>query len=298
MTRTRLFRLGRIALLAVLVLIVVAVVIAVFQGRRTPRGAPEYVALGSSFAAGAGLGPLEPGSPLLCARSVNGYPQQLARLRGLAIVDMSCGGAMARHLLRGGQVFQGPQIRTISPATRLVTITVGGNDVGYVGDLSLLAARKAKSPFGWLVRTLWKGPKSPHERDYAGLQEQLQATLKAVRAQAPGATIVVATYPALVPRAGTCARIGLTDAEAALMREVGDRLAETTRSAARDGGALLVDMHIEGAANNACSAAPWTSGWPSANGAPFHPTQLGAEATAHAISESLARLEQTRPTGT
>lgn len=288
MTPSRIIRFGRIVLLAVLFLIIVATVFAVVQGRQTPSGAPEYVALGSSFAAGAGLGPLEPGSPLLCARSINGYPKQLARMRRLSIVDMSCGGAMARHLLHGGQAFQGPQIRTITRDTRLVTVTVGGNDIGYVGDLSLLAARKSKSPFGWLVRTIWNGPKAPQDRDYAGLEAELTATLRTVRERAPGATIVVVTYPTLVPPEGTCARIGLTEAEAVLMREVGDRLAATTGSAARTGGAVLVDMHVLGAAHHACSASPWASGWPSPNGAPFHPTKRGAEATAQAISDILA----------
>lgn len=287
MKRFSLRRIAGSGLLVLLAALVVATAVAAFQGQRTPPGDPEYVALGSSFAAGAGLGPLEPGSPLLCARSINGYPQQLARLRGLSIVDMSCGGAMIRHLLDGGQVFQGPQIRTLSDRTRLVTITVGGNDIGYVGDLSLLAARKARTPFGWLVRRLWKGPRPARQRDYDGLRAELVATLDAIHERAPQATVVVATYPALVPRSGTCPAIGLTEAEAALMREVGDRLADTTRAAAREGRAVLVDMHARGTANTACSGAPWASGWPSANGAPFHPNTRGAEATARAIAQTV-----------
>lgn len=284
MSRSRLLKGGLIVILILVALIGAALGFALVQGRRTPPGTPEYVALGSSFAAGAGLGPLEKGSPLLCARSVNGYPQQLARMRGLSIVDMSCGGALAPHLLRGGQFFQGPQIRTIDRNTRLVTLTVGGNDIGYVGDLSLLAARKEKTVFGWFVRRFWKGPRTPSGRDYAGLQAELTTSLKAIHERAPAAVVVVATYPGLVPSRGTCARIGLTEGEAALMREVGDRLAATTRAAARDGGAVLVDMHVLGAAHHACSASPWTSGWRDARGAPFHPTRLGAEATAEAIS--------------
>lgn len=287
MARSRISRAGLIGILALLALIAAATACAVAQGRRTPPGTPEYVALGSSFAAGAGLGPLERRSPLLCARSVNGYPQQLSRMRGLSIVDMSCGGAMASHLLQGGQFFQGPQIRTINRETRLVTITVGGNDIGYVGDLSLLAARKENSVFGWLVRSLWKGPKPPLHRDYAGLRAELAATLKAVHERAPEATVIVATYPTLIPPAGTCERIGLTESEAALMRKVGDQLAATTRAAASDGGAILVDMHGLGASHNACAATPWTSGWRDAHGAPFHPTRLGAKATARAISRAL-----------
>ncbi|QTC89829.1 SGNH/GDSL hydrolase family protein [Brevundimonas goettingensis] len=274
-------------LILLLVLVVLATVFVWLQARRTPAGPHDYVALGSSYAAGAGLGALVKGSPLLCARSVNGYPQQLARLRRIAITDMSCGGAVTKNVLTGGQFFQGPQIRTIGPDTKLVTLTVGGNDIGYVGDLSLLAARKADSAFGWTVRRLWKGPKSPSARDYAGLQGQLVATLKAIHQRAPNATVIVATYPTILPPSGTCARIGLTVAEADMMRQVGERLAATTRAAAEQGGAILVDMNALGADHHACSALPWTSGWPGKNGAPFHPTLQGAEATATAVSAAL-----------
>src|SRR5579875_1207680 len=84
--------------------LVAAVIAFIFgEAQRTPSGTPAYVALGSSFAAGAGLGPLQKGSPIFCARSVHGYPQQLSRMRGLEIVDMSCGGATANHVLFGGQ---------------------------------------------------------------------------------------------------------------------------------------------------------------------------------------------------
>ena len=273
------------AFLALLALVLLALAVFVWQGRRTPPGRPDYVAMGSSFAAGAGLGKLEKGSPLLCARSINGYPQQLARMRGLAIVDMSCGGAVTRHMLRGGQYFQGPQIRTITAQTRLVTITAGGNDIGYIGDLSLLAMRKAHTPWGWLVRSLWKGPKTPDQRDFAGVQNELLATLKAVHARAPKAVVVVATYPAILPPSGTCLQLGLTAPEAAAMRQVGDQLAAATRTAAEQGGAILVDMNALGVDHHACSATPWTHGWINAGAAPFHPTLAGAAATAEAISE-------------
>jgi len=50
---------------------------------------------------------------------------------------------------------------------------------------------------------------------------------------------------------------------------------------------VLVDMHTLGADHNACSAQPWTRGWGGRTGARFHPTRLGAEATARAIAERL-----------
>jgi lysophospholipase L1-like esterase len=290
--RRRLIR-GCLGLLLVLLALVAAAVATIyFQGRETPQGRPEYVALGSSFAAGAGLGPLQENSPILCARSVNGYPQQLARTLKLSIVDMSCGGATTRHLLDGGQFFQGPQIRAITKETRLVTITVGGNDVGYIGDLSLLAARNSDTIFGWLVRQFWSGPKQPGERDFAGLKEELNATLRAIHQRAPGATIVVATYPAILPATGTCARIGLSEAEADLMRRAGDGLAAATKAATVQGGALVADMDKLGADHDACSAVPWVSGWKDAGVAPFHPTMSGAEATAAAVAATLKIHQQ------
>jgi lysophospholipase L1-like esterase len=273
----------------VLALVVVVIIAAVVQAWQTPKGRPDYVALGSSYAAGAGLGALQKGSPLLCARSINGYPQQLARLRKLNILDMSCGGAVTPNLLRGGQFFQGPQIRTITADTKLVTITVGGNDVFFVGDLSLLAARHDHTLFGWIVRTFWRGPRPAEQRIYAKVENDLIATVQAIHAKAPKAVVVVATYPTVVPPSGTCARIGLSTQEAELMRDVQAHLEMETRDVAARSDAIVVDMTALGAAHNACSTEPWTNGWKDVHGAMFHPTLAGAQATAAAISQALDR---------
>jgi lysophospholipase L1-like esterase len=270
-----------------LAIIGIGLMIVVAEGRRTPSGRPDYIALGSSFAAGAGLGALEPGSPTLCARSVEGYPQQLARLRAVALVDRSCGGAVTRHLLHGGQYSQGPQVRTITRATRLVTLTIGGNDVGYVADLSMLAARHTNSLFGRLVRWFWDGPRRPDARGYDQLRSDLIATLRTIHAAAPQAIVVIVTYPTILPPSGMCPVLGLTAAEAGTMRQVGDTLAAVTRSAAEADGAILVDMHTFGTMHNACSSEPWVRGWMNGGIAPFHPTRVGAAATARAIASRI-----------
>jgi lysophospholipase L1-like esterase len=276
--------------LLVMILLVVAVAgigILAMQGRRTPAGTPVYVALGSSYAAGAGLGTLQTGSPIACARSIAGYPQQLAAMLKLPIVDMSCGGAVTGNLLRGGQFFQGPQIRVIDARTRLVTITVGGNDVGLVGDLSMMAMREAGGAPGWLTGRLWSGPKLLGQRDFTKLHRELLELIHAIRVRAPRAAIVVASYPHILPAAGTCPQIRLSDAEADLMRPVERTLADTTRAAAAEGGAIFIDMHALGAGHDACSAAPWIHGWSKLSAAPFHPTLDGAKATAAAIAAAL-----------
>ena len=275
------------AALLLLVLAIAATAFVLLQGKRSPTGRADYVALGSSFAAGAGLGPLQDGSPLLCARSINGYPPRLARLTGMSLVDMSCGGAVTKHLLHGGQFFQGSQLRAIGAGTGLVTITVGGNDLGYIGDLSMMAARNTSSVFGRGVGILWGGPRT--ERNYAKLRSELLSLMRSIHVLAPGATIVVASYPTILPPAGTCPRLSLTRTEADMMRQVADRFAATMRVAVVEGGAILVDMHRLGAGHHACSADPWTYGWANAGASPFHPTARGAEATAKAIARALKR---------
>ena len=277
-----------VLLIIILALSLLVVSILFYQGKRPVVANGEYVALGSSFAAGIGLGPRAPGSPLVCQRTLNGYPQKLAALTGLALVDMSCSGTSSRHVLRGGQVFLGPQIDALGPDTKLVTLTVGGNDVSYVGDLTFMALRQRASLSGRLIRRLWKGPKQDAARDFAKLQTDLVEIIAAITKRAPRARIVVVTYPLILPPDRTCPALGIDDKEAALVRSVGERLRLVTIQAAHQAGAIIVDMTLPSADHHACSAEPWTYGAaPAGGGMAFHPTLAGSEATAREIWRAL-----------
>jgi lysophospholipase L1-like esterase len=284
--------LGRI-LLGVVLLIAIAALLAlgavVYQGQQKPRTNSAYVALGSSFAAGLGLGPLAPRSPFVCQRSTNGYPQQVARMTGLSLTDMSCSGATIKHVSLGGQMFLGPQIEALGPDTELVTITAGGNDIGYVGDLTAMAYRNRGGLLGFLVGRLWRGAKPVADRDFEQLATDMAASLREIRRRAPNAQIIVATYPAILPEHGTCPQIGIDGGQADLMRSVALRLDEVTRAAADDAGAMLVDLTAMSREHDACAAQPWVNGATPANGAPFHPTLAGARAVAEQIALILSR---------
>lgn len=251
-----------------------------YQGQQQPRKNAPYVALGSSFAAGLGLGARETGSPFICQRSVNGYPQQLARMAGLLLSDMSCSGATVGHVLRGGQVFLGPQTDAIGPATRLVTLTAGGNDIGYVGDLTAMACQRKGGISGFLVGQFWNGAKPVDDRSFAKLRSDMVLTLRETRRRAPTAQIIVVTYPAILPETGTCPELGIDDRQADLMRSVGQRLAEVTQSAAKEAGAVVIDVATLSKGHDACAAQPWVNGSAPIAGAPFHPTLAGAKAIA------------------
>jgi lysophospholipase L1-like esterase len=265
-------------------LVLAILLIAFYQGKRKPIVGSEYVALGSSFAAGLGLGMREPASPYICQRSLNGYPRQLARLMKLSLTDMTCSGALVTHVLYGGQFFQGPQIEAIGPGTKLVTITAGGNDVSYVGDLMAMAYRKRGGFIGFVVGFFWKGAKPIDDRKFERLREDLLATLHEIGRRAPTARIVVVTYPDILPPSGTCAQIGIASVEADLMRQVGSRLAEVTRDTVRKSGVTLVDAALLSDGHDACSVSPWVNGSSAKNGAPFHPNFAGAQAIAEHVA--------------
>ncbi|MDE2596409.1 MAG: SGNH/GDSL hydrolase family protein [Sphingomonadales bacterium] len=276
--RVALYGAGVIVLLALTLLLVL-----VWQGRKKPDTSGQYVALGSSFAAGLGLGPRMPGSPLVCMRSTHGYPHLLAAMTGLSLVDMSCSGSTTDHILHGGQVFLGPQLDAIGPETRLVTITSGGNDVGYIGDLTLASGRG-----GMIGKLLWKGPKPVAERDFGKVTENVVRIVQEIRRRAPRAVVVVVSYPAVLPEQGSCAALGIDAAMADTGRQIAARLHDATQAAARRAGAVFVDMAAAGAGHDACAPEPWVNGAAPASGAPFHPSQAGARATAAEVFKAIA----------
>ena len=288
--------LKRIALAGLLLLLLGAGVIVgtlVYQGKKKPSANAYYVALGSSFASGPGLGKRVAGSPMICQRTVNSYPQQLARLLNApSFTDMSCGGATLGHVLNGGQMFQGPQVDALGPGTELVTLTGGGNDVAYVGDLLMMAAANGEGVQSWVAKRLWKEPKRWTDRDFDGVARRMEAIARQVSQRSPRARIVFVTYPALLPESGACPALGLTAAQAEIMRPVARKLAQVTIDAARRSNGVLVDMAALSRGHDVCSKAPWVNGAHPVQGAGFHPNVAGMKATANAIKTELERAKR------
>jgi lysophospholipase L1-like esterase len=276
-----------IGLLAPLVAALIFLAVLIHHDWQSPSTSGEYVALGSSFAAGVGLGPRQPGSPLVCMRSTQGYPQQLARMTGLSLVDMTCSGSTTEHILRGGQMFLGPQLAAVGANTRLVTITSGGNDVAYIGDLMFAAGRA-----GPLRKLLWKGPKPLDQRDFAKVGENFARIVAEVRRRAPAAKVVLVSCPTVLPPRGTCGALGLDPEMAERGRQVAARLDETTKTAAERSGALFVDMGAASIGHDACSSVPWINGAAPREGTPFHPNQAGARAAAEVVFKAISRRDQ------
>lgn len=256
-----------------------------WQGSRPVDTSGEYVALGSSFAAGIGIGPRAPGSPLQCLRTQGGYPSRVAERTGLRLVDMTCSGSTSRHVLEGGQLMLGPQIAAIGPSTRLVTLTTGGNDVGYVGDLVT-----ASGGMGGLVALLHGRIQPPADRPYGTVSRSISRIVARIQERAPAAIIVVVSYPAILPLQGGCPGLVIDADQASISRQVARQLALTTQQAALGSGALYIDLATESIGHDVCSAEPWVNGAvPDVSGAAFHPNAVGALAAADRILAGLKR---------
>ena len=92
----------------------------------------RYVALGSSMAAGPGIRPRAPGAPRWSGRSARNYPHLLAERFNFDLVDVTFSGATTAHVLADRQLSAPPQIAALDGSESVVTVTIGGNDVGYV----------------------------------------------------------------------------------------------------------------------------------------------------------------------
>lgn len=258
-----------------------------WQGQQAPATDGAYVALGSSFAAGIGLGARARGSPVQCFRTEGGYPSLLAQRANLALADMTCSGSTTGHILDGGQILLGPQLAAIGPDARLVTITSGGNDVGYIGDLMAVSGSMGRVA-GWSYGAV----KPAADRPFAVVEANLKAVIAEVRARAPQARVFLVSYPTIFPANGNCAATGVSDRQARISRSVAARLAAVTREAAAASGAILVDMHGLSAGHDVCSGSPWVSGAVAADGAPFHPNKAGSAAIAASIVAAMTPRER------
>jgi lysophospholipase L1-like esterase len=252
------------------------------QALEPPSPVSKYVAMGSSFASGPGITVSADTPSTRCARSRDNYAHQLARRHGLALTDVSCSGAVTANLLTAWNELPA-QLDAVDAQTRLVTVTVGGNDVKYSAGLAAegctTAARQGVACGGL--------PPPPTEQDYADLEARLRRIADEVRRRAPAARLVFVDYPTILPSSGTCPALSLTRAQADASREINRRVVAATARAAQASGSGLVTASAISADHNACSAVPWANGYPvpssPTDGVAFHPRLAAHTAAADAL---------------
>lgn len=244
------------------------------------------------MAAGPGIKPRAAGSPLAAGRSARNYPHLAAERLGLDLIDVTYSGATTANVLREHQRGAPPQVDVLDGTEELVTVTIGGNDVGYVPLLfaaALPSVLRAVPVLGDRLRELL----DPAARGVA--LNQVGAALRDIgqvlRQRSPRARILFVDYLTLLPPAGTPAPPLPRDV-ADLGRLVAQRLAQETLDAATATGCEVVHAAAASRDHHAWSADPWTIGAGSLlpwRPKPFHPNAAGMRAVAGLIASRFAQ---------
>ena len=259
----------------------------------SPGGHPtRYVALGDSYTSG----PVIPTQvDANCARSDHNYPSLVAAQRpGTVLDDVSCAGATTEEMWKP-QGTNGPQLDAVQRDTDLVTVQIGGNDVGFGPIIATCAQLASQDLTG-----------NPCQRHYtaSGVDQlawavletapKVARVLRAVHDRAPHARVVVVGYPDLLPDdgSGCYPSVPFAAKDFPYLRDTEKRLNLMLRIMAVLNRAEYVDTYGPTRGHDMCKAPAdrWIEPLrPAAPAAPAHPNAKGETAMAGAVLERLER---------
>ena len=233
----------------------------------------EYVALGDSYAAGWGAPPADPEDP--CQRSAQGYPTLLddAQKRIELEVNAACKGAKTADVIN-------TQLSALNSDTRLVTLTVGGNDLN-VADV----AATCTTPGVTAAQCITDIQNAVTPAKLQALDDALTDLYAKVAARAPDARIVVTGYPYLADPAPGSPIITALNAATDQLNATIKQAVTVTQNA--DVNIRYVDVTAEFAGHGIFSPNPFIN--PPGTEAAFHPNALGYSVYATAIADALPR---------
>ncbi|MEU2422162.1 SGNH/GDSL hydrolase family protein [Streptomyces sp. NPDC007851] len=252
----------------------------------------SYVALGDSYTAG----PVIPTQvDANCARSDHNYPSLVAAARKVsAFKDVSCSGATTAEMWKA-QGTNGPQLDAVRRDTDLVTVQIGGNDVGFGSIIATCAALGSRDLTGNPCQQYYNSSGTDQlVLDIVQTAPKVDKVLRAVRARAPHARILVVGYPDLLPDdgSGCYPTVPFAAKDFPYLRDTGKRLNLMLHLVAAWNGARYVDTYGPTVGHDMCKAPAdrWIEPLqPASPAAPAHPNAKGEAAMAQAVLDRLAR---------
>lgn len=262
--------------------------------REPSRELSRYVAMGDSWASGAGLELLRGSTAdAACRRSASTYAQLVARDLDLSLEDRTCVGA-APEAVALGQSRSGIQVPSqLEPLSRrvdLVTISVGADEADLV-DRTVSACQELapRDPSGSPCRDVF-GEDGLSEVAVTAAQAaaKTERLLREVATRAPGARLLVVGYANVFPDGASCfERTGIADGDLAYLRTALESIVGATRSAADAVGAEYVDPEPAFRGHLVCSRSAYVV--PGDEGGPaFRLTPDGHRALADSVVRVLA----------
>jgi lysophospholipase L1-like esterase len=218
--------------------------------------AVNYVALGDSYSSGVGAGSTS-GS---CSQSPNAYPSLWAKANSPASFTFAaCSGATTTDVINS-------QLSSLSAATTLVSITIGGNDAGFSSIMETCVLASTSS---------CESAVSAGEKFAANtLPGRLDAMFAGIHGHAPNAKIVILGYPDFYDL-GALFCLGLSRADHQALDGASNELDSVLQAAAARDGAAFADVRGQFSGHELCDGAGWLNSVTLPIGNSYHPTAAG-----------------------
>jgi lysophospholipase L1-like esterase len=254
----------------------------------TGARAANYVSLGDSYAAGP-LIPNQSLSPLGCLRSDHNYSHLAAPGIGLTLRDPSCSGATTVDMTQPQNVEFGPnppQFDSLDAGTTVVSLTIGGNDIGFS---EVAQSCITVNPFSHPCLDKYDpGGNDQLAERIAATAPKVAAVLQGIHSHSPAAKIYVVNYPAIFPETGFGCwpqmPIGFSDVP--YLRSTEQKLNAMLATQAAANGATLVNWYQASIGHDACKTVltRWVEPLvPNTLSAPIHPNLAGMQGGANAL---------------
>jgi len=255
----------------------------------------QYVALGDSYTSGPYI-PTQVDAN--CARSDHNYPSVVTADRsGTVLKDVSCSGATTEEMWKA-QGTNPPQLDAVQRNTDLVTVQIGGNDIGFSTIIGTCAKLSATDLTGNPCQQYYNSSGADQlALTILNTAPKVAKVLRAVHKKAPHARVLVVGYPDLLPDdgSGCYPSVPFAAKDFPYLRDTGKRLNLMLRVVAALNGAEYVDTYGPTVGHDMCKAPAdrWIEPLqPASPAAPAHPNAKGEAAMAGAVLKQLDRSHQ------
>jgi lysophospholipase L1-like esterase len=204
--------------------------------------AVSYVALGDSYSSGLGAGSYISSSGS-CYRSYNAYPELWAQASSPSSFSfVACAGATTTDVIDN-------QLSALSPDTTLISITIGGNDVGFASVMETCVLGSDSDCVNAVNQA-----ESTAENQLPGWLDTLYGDM---RADAPNARVVVLGYPQLYDLAYSSVCPGLSTTKRKKLNEGAGVLDSVIQQQAAKYGFTYGDAIAAFSGHELCDPTEW-----------------------------------------
>jgi lysophospholipase L1-like esterase len=245
--------------------------------------ADNYVSLGDSYVAGPFI-PNPIGSPYGCLKSDHNYPHLSAAGIGLSLRDPSRSGATTDDMTQPQGVDPDgpnpPQFNSLDASTKVVSLTIGGNDIGFS---SIAESCITYNPFSHPCKDKYdSGGVDQISQRIQATAPKVAAVLQGIHARSPSARVFVVNYPAIFPETGSGCwpQMPISYSDTPYLRAKEQELNQMLATQAAANGASLVSWYAASIGHDACksSSVRWVEPLvPGNSAAPIHPNAAGMQ---------------------